>query len=529
MRSLRAIPFFLLALLICAYALNGANIAGADNDAVMTAANNQTGSVTAVYMTLVNSGKSPEVLTGAVADISSEVSLRDAFQDDTVGIPTAVEVTLNPHTRVDLNPSTQYFKLTNIEAMLNEGDTFSLTLVFLSGKRIPVEVAVRQSAPTERINFVVEDTFQISNAWAYPTSTDALVVSGYNWNLPSHFPMPRVPADNPMTAEKVVLGRQLFYDTRLSGNGTTSCGTCHRQELAFTDGRTLAVGSTGEVHPRNSMSLTNSAYSSTLTWANPALATLEQQIPVPMFGEFPIELGITGNEDEVLARFRSDPLYQQLFVDAFPDDADPYNFSNINKAIASFTRTLISSNSPYDRYIAGDATALSESARRGMDIFFSERLECNHCHSGFNLSLSTVSANTTFFENPFFNTGLYNIDGTGTYPTNNQGLFEITGRPEDMGRFRPPTLRNIALTAPYMHDGSIPTLEEVIRFYESGGRNITDGEFIGDGRSNPYKSGFIPGFTLTDQERLDVINFLMSLTDEQFITDPALSDPFEHQ
>ncbi len=358
------------------------------------------------------------------------------------------------------------------------------------------------------------------------SDTTLSIADDYDWNLPEGFPLPQIPADNPMSAEKVELGRHLFYDTRLSGNQTQSCASCHLQELAFSDGLALAVGSTGEVHPRNSMALVNSAYNATQTWANPNLTTLERQIVIPMFGEFPVELGLAGKEDELIARLTVEPLYQTLFAAAYPDEANPISVGNITRALASFTRTLISGNSPYDRNLRGDETALSEEAKRGMEMFFSERFECHHCHTGFNLTLSTVTANTTFPERPFFNTGLYNVDGEGAYPSGNAGVFDITGRPEDMGRFRPPSLRNVALTAPYMHDGSIATLEEVLAFYEAGGRLIETGEYAGDGRTNPYKSGFIPGFTLTDRERADLIVFLESLTDDTFITDPRFSDPF---
>lgn len=356
--------------------------------------------------------------------------------------------------------------------------------------------------------------------------TTAPANDGYAWNLPQGFPLPQVPEDNPMSAEKVELGRHLFYDTRLSGNQSQSCATCHIQALAFSDGRVVAVGSTGEVHPRNSMGLVNSAYNATQTWANPNLTTLERQVVIPMFGEFPVELGLAGKEDELVARLAAEPLYQTLFAAAYPDEEEPITVATITRALASFTRTLISGDSPYDLNLRGDKSALSEEAKRGMEMFFSERFECHHCHTGFNLSLSTVTANTTFPERPFFNTGLYNIDGKGAYPPNNAGVYEITGNAEDMGRFRPPSLRNVALTAPYMHDGSIATLEEVLAFYEAGGRLIESGEYAGDGRANPYKSGFIPGFTLTEQERADLVAFLESLTDETFITDPRFSDPF---
>lgn len=354
------------------------------------------------------------------------------------------------------------------------------------------------------------------------------VTSGeYQWILPAGFPVPLVPANNPMSTNKVNLGRYLFYDVRLSGNQTMSCASCHIQALAFADGRQLPIGSTGMIHPRNSMSLTNIAYNANYTWANSLLTELERQIPIPMFGETPVEMGIVGYEEEVLNRFRENEDYQTWFAAAFPDQEDPINYQSIVNALAAFTRTMISGNSPYDQYITGaDPEALDESEQRGMELFLSERLECVHCHTGFNFTLSAINANTTFPERPFFNTGMYNIDGEGAYPMSNMGLIEVTNRPSDMGRFRPPTLRNIALTAPYMHDGSLATLDDVIDFYSAGGLVIEDGEYAGDGRANPYKSGFVAGFELTSQERQDLLNFLMALTDETFITDPRFSDPF---
>jgi cytochrome c peroxidase len=349
------------------------------------------------------------------------------------------------------------------------------------------------------------------------------------WRTPSSWPAPKLPNENPISEEKFELGRHLFYDVRLSGNGTQSCASCHHQALAFSDGRAVSIGSTGEKHPRNAQALVNVAYNTTLTWANPILDSLEMQIQIPMFGEFPIELGITGHEDEVLTRLRADARYGPLFAAAFPHEADPINFTNIVYALASFTRGLVSFNAPYDHYVAGDADAMSESAKRGMALFLSERLECNHCHSGFNLSVSTTQAGATFDEKPFFNTGLYNINGKGAYPPNNVGVMEVTNDPADMGRFRPPTLRNIALTAPYMHDGSLKTLEDVIAFYERGGRLISSGEHKGDGRLSPFKSGLVAGFELTPQERVDLLAFLNALTDQSFVSDPRFGNPFENK
>lgn len=349
----------------------------------------------------------------------------------------------------------------------------------------------------------------------------------YDWKLPEGFPEPRVPKDNPMTEAKVALGRYLFFDKRLSGNQTQSCGSCHAQRLAFSDGLARAVGSTGQMHPRGSMALVNVAYNSTLAWVNPALLTLEQQLPLPLFGEHPVELGATGKEDEILMRLRTDARYVELFRDAFPGQASPFSFPNVIQALASFTRSLISGNSPFDRYaFRQDRSALGASALAGMRLFFSERLECFHCHGGFNFSASTTHEGSVFEEIAFHNNGLYNVGGTGAYPPDNPGLFQFTGDRRDLGKFRAPTLRNIAVTAPYMHDGSLATLEEVLDFYAAGGRNIESGPLAGDGRAHPSKSRFITGFTLTPDERQAVLDFLHSLTDPEFLRDPRHADPF---
>lgn len=345
--------------------------------------------------------------------------------------------------------------------------------------------------------------------------------------LPVGYARPQIPGDNPLTPEKVELGRRLFYDKRLSGNETYSCATCHEQAKAFTDGRAQAVGSTDEVHPRGSMSIVNVAYYSALTWGNPLVTKLEEQALLPMFGESPVELGLAGKDEELIARLAAEPLYVELFPEAFPDEADPITLDTITKAIASFERTIISYRAPYDRYVYDkDLSAMSESALRGRDLFFSEKMECFHCHGTFNFSDSITYEGKKITEKMFHNTGLYNIGGTGAYPPGAGGVYEITGNPDDMGRFRAPSLRNVALTAPYMHDGSAATLDDVLDHYAAGGRKITSGEYAGDGSKNPYKSELINGFELSDQERADVKAFLESLTDEELTKDPRFSDPW---
>ncbi len=349
---------------------------------------------------------------------------------------------------------------------------------------------------------------------------------GYAWDLPSHFPIPRLPDGSSMSAAAVELGRHLFYDVRLSGNETQSCASCHRQELAFTDGLPRSIGSTGELHPRSAMSLTNVAYAASLTWANPLVRRLEDQALLPMFGEIPVELGLSGREAELLERLWAEPRYQDLFPAAFPGDEDPFTLDHVVRAIAAFERTLISGDSRVDRYELGDRTALTELEIEGRALFFSERLECFHCHGGFDFSDSVDHAGNAFDQAAFHNNGLYDIDGQGGYPAPNTGLYELTGDPADMGRFRAPTLRNVAATAPYMHDGSIATLEGVIDHYAAGGRNITEGPYAGDGRLNPNKSLFVRGFELTAEEREAVLAFLRALTDEEFLTNPAFGNPW---
>lgn len=351
---------------------------------------------------------------------------------------------------------------------------------------------------------------------------------GYDWGLPAGFPRPRVPEDNPMSEVKVELGRRLFYDTRLSGNETYSCASCHKQEIAFTDGLANALGSTGDIHPRSSMSIVNVAYYTVLTWGNPLVDSLEEQALLPMFGESPVELGLSGKEAVLLERLADEPLYPGLFGEAFPDDPDPVTLKNTVRAISAFQRSILSYRTPYDRYVyGGDPTALSDAAIRGKDLFFGEKMECFHCHGQFNFSDSYATETSSFTEKMFHNTGLYNIGGTGAYPAGNAGVYEITGQESDMGRFRAPSLRNVAVTAPYMHDGSVATLSDALDHYKAGGRTIASGPHAGDGSKNPYKSPLINGFDLSPAEKADVIAFLESLTDQELLTDPRLSDPWK--
>jgi cytochrome c peroxidase len=345
----------------------------------------------------------------------------------------------------------------------------------------------------------------------------------YSWNLPTGFPQPRVPNDNPMTVEKIELGRHLFYDQRLSFNGTQACASCHQQAHGFAEPATTATGSTGQKHRRNTMALINVGYASTLTWANPGITTLEQHMLIPLFGDQPVEMAVAGHEAEILGRLEADSNYRRLFSDAFPGEPGPIDFKHVARAIASFVRTLNSFDSPFDRYAyRGDDRALTASQLRGLDLFMSERLECAHCHSGFNFSQFVTHESTVAAERPFHVTGLQNPgDAAGI----DRGLFDVTTDARDKDRFKAPTLRNIERTAPYMHDGSLATLSDVIDFYAAGGREVVTGPMQGDGRVHPGKSPFIRSFTLTAEEEADLLAFLSSLTDERFLTNKELGDP----
>jgi cytochrome c peroxidase len=338
---------------------------------------------------------------------------------------------------------------------------------------------------------------------------DGVAGTAWTWALPDHFPEPYVPPENPMTEEKVRLGERLFFDTRLSLDGTYACASCHDPARAFTDGLAQAKGVTGDLHPRGAMALSNVAWVSALGWANPLLSTLEKQALVPMFGEHPLELGLVGREDQLYAALAADAQYPRQFEEAFPDDP-AIDLQTIVDAIASYERSLVSADAPYDRWIAGDSSAMSSAAQRGLALFKSERLECFHCHGGFLFSDAVRTVSSRAAESLFHQTGLYDLDGQGAYPPGGAGLAEISGKPEDTGRFRAPSLRNIAVTAPYMHDGSLATLDDVLDHYSQGGRAASD-------RTSPL---LFP-FTLTPDERADMHALFDALTDPSFLARKA--------
>jgi cytochrome c peroxidase len=314
---------------------------------------------------------------------------------------------------------------------------------------------------------------------AAPAPTWALVV-------PEGFPPPPIPDDNLLTAARVALGRRLFYDPVLSRDSTVACASCHKQEYAFADNRPTSPGVEGRPGLRNSPSLANAAYQQRLLREG-GVPTLEMQVLVPIQEHNEFDFNILLIAD----RLRAIPEYVEMARAAYQREPDAFV---ITRSLAAFQRTLLSGYAPFDRYVyGGQAEAVSAAVLRGHALFGSERLGCASCHNGF---LFTTQA--------FANNGLY-------LNYADPGRQRLTGRPEDEGVFKIPSLRNVAVTAPYMHDGSVATLETVIDHYAGGGH------------AHPNRSPLLRPFQLTEAERQDLLRFLESLTDEELLRNPAFS------
>lgn len=306
------------------------------------------------------------------------------------------------------------------------------------------------------------------------------VTPAFEWHLPRGFPTPFVPADNPMSTAKVSLGQRLFQETKLSITGRYSCASCHDPRRSFSDGRALAVGATGATLTRSAMSLMNVAYNLSYGWQSPAVTSLEMQMRQPLFNLRPVEIGLAGRERQVTETLAADPSYRQQFAAAF---GAPVSLERVIQAIAAYERTLIGGHSAFDAYVfEGQHTALSDAAKRGMALFFSRRVGCAGCHFGFNFSGNWRDA----------------MGATGRASFADDGL--------GVGRVRVPMLRNIALTAPYMHDGRFATLDAVLDHYQRVGRTP-------DSRHGGRRDPRLRPFTLKTTEREDLKAFLNSLTD----------------
>lgn len=318
-------------------------------------------------------------------------------------------------------------------------------------------------------------------------ATAAAFTPVFDWRLPPGVAPPPVPADNPMSDAKVALGRRLFYDADLSIDGTMACATCHEQRRAFTDSNATHPGVHGDPGRRNIMALANVGYFNSLTWGDPRVARLEDQALIPIAGQHPVEMGFAGQEHVLTTRLAAGACYQRMFADAFPETGGEVSLVTIGKALGAFQRALLSFDTPYDQRRRGEAVAISARASRGQKLFFGQA-QCASCHAGPLFTDATSGEAAKAFHRidlPF---------------SGDQGLGEITGREADRARFRTPSLRNVALTAPYLHDGSAKTLVQAIRRHR-----VATG--------------------LGDSQVADLTAFLETLTDQRFVTDPRFSLP----
>ncbi|MCB0597782.1 MAG: cytochrome-c peroxidase [Lewinellaceae bacterium] len=316
-----------------------------------------------------------------------------------------------------------------------------------------------------------------------PEEGNPLDETPYSLELPAGFPYPEIPEDNELTVARVALGKRLFYDPILSADSTISCASCHKQSLAFADDVPISPGVQGRLGLRNAPTLANVAYLGRLN-KDGGVVKLDLQPVVPIEDHNEMNLPLP----EAERRLNAHPDYRDDFMRAYGKEASAFT---LTRALGAFMRTLISGDSRYDRYNNGAETALNAAEQEGMSLFFSERLGCGHCHQGFNLT-----------DNSFRNNGLYTI-------YEDPGRSRVTLKTEDEGKFRVPTLRNIALTAPYMHDGSLPSLEAVIEHYNSGGS------------AHPNKDTLIHPLQLSETEKANLAAFLRTLTDNAFIANPA--------
>lgn len=316
----------------------------------------------------------------------------------------------------------------------------------------------------------------------------------------------------------VELGRHLFYERRLSLNNDRACGICHEQAKGFTDGFVRAVGTTGEVHPRNTLTLLNAGSRDTLSWLAPDRMGLTEHVLIPLLGTQPVEMGMADIIEARLADLSDDETYRVLLSDLSPPRS-ALDLTLISEAIASFVAELSDYDAPYDRHLAGVQDALDEEEKLGEALFFSDTVGCSACHGGADFDQEGEERHA------WFNTGLYDLGG-GAYPPGRQGLFELTGVAGDIGRYRVPTLRHLRFTGPYYHDGTGATLADVLENYNRGGRLVTSGPYVGDGRESPFRDPRIQPLGLSGEEMKALEAFLLSLSNEAVVTRPSWSDPW---
>jgi cytochrome c peroxidase len=297
------------------------------------------------------------------------------------------------------------------------------------------------------------------------------------------------------------LGRYLFYDRRLSINNTKACGTCHNPVFAFTDGYKKSVGAYGDILLHNTLPLFNLASAKYFTWSDSSLHTVYQQMHNPMFNQHPIEMGIKGNEQVILQQLYADTLYKKMFASAF--NVATISVLQMQLAIGSFILTIKSNQSTYDKYVSGDTAVFSDVEKKGMTLFYSTKYACNTCHGGSNFNTPTIKdslGNVQYYYNIEANTLLNKEE--------NKGLYQLTKQIKDWGKYRVPTLRNLAFTAPYYHDGSLVTLQDVV--YKK----------MNDKSTEPFLSLKLAA------DKKAMLAFLLTLTDTSFIHHLNYQNPF---
>ena len=326
----------------------------------------------------------------------------------------------------------------------------------------------------------------------------------YDISLPDYLPSFTIPVDNPLTLDGIKLGQNLFYDSILSVDSTVSCASCHLPELAFTDGKAVSTGVDGLSGTRSSMSLVNIAYAFNGLFWDGRSETLEEQALIPI--EDPVEL--LENWDNVELKLQRNERYQTLYRKAFGINNSKEIDRNLTvKALAQFQRIIISADSKYDRVEFGSNTSYTNEELDGRDMFFdadplTPDAECGHCHNG---ALLTTQL--------FFNNGIENVENLTDFP--DKGLGGVTNILFENGKFRAPTLRNISLTAPYMHDGRFQTLEEVMDHYNSGGHFAENIDPL------------IRPLNLSEIQKANIIKFLETMTDTSYLTNPLIKNPYK--
>jgi cytochrome c peroxidase len=325
--------------------------------------------------------------------------------------------------------------------------------------------------------------------------------------------------DNP----KADLGHLLFFERNISFNHTKSCASCHSPEMAFTDGYRRSIAANGENAIHNAPSILNLSFNSFYDWDNNSITNLAKQIKRPLYNQHPKELGFNEDTIALFYFFEQNKIYHDLFQKAFPKDTKPINCLNVESCLVEYVKNLKASSAKYDRYVGGEKSIFSNSEKRGMDLFFSSQLQCGKCHVPPLFTQNNLSKNA---DTVYANIGLYNIENKNRYPIADPGLSRITKQEKDDGKFKIPSLRNVLLTAPYMHDGSVASIQEVIDLYAAGGRIIEEGVLKGDGRFNENKHPFIKGFSISAEEKNDLIQFLSTLTDTSYLGNPYFLNPF---